>query len=795
MNLVLKGVESIFKRPLVLFLFSFLFGMVLFKIPIHLIILISFILFLLFFFLFMKSYKNLKYTYLFLLILPILFLYGALSLKSMLDINRIEYEFDEKVNCTVSGVIEIIEEKDDKQSITLSNVKVTFNNKEFTCKKILAVIQVKKPLKIGNEVLLKGSLYKFIIPSNEGQFNESLYYKIRTIEYKLLVKELSILNYDYSIYKQFLYDSKVKMIQVYQNILPEKEAAMITAMIVGDKGDLDNEIKELYQKSGISHIIAISGLHVTLLGISFYNLLKFLRIPTIIATIISIFILYSYGILTNFSVSTNRAVVMLIVFMLGKVIGRSYDLLTATSLSALIILCQSPLEIFDIGFLLSFGAILAIAIIEPVFSKVLPVKNKLIKGLYVSISVQLLTLPISLYYFYEIPTYGILVNIIVIPLSSILILLGAISGLVGCIYLSISKIMIGGVYVILRIYEYICTINLKLPFTTILIGKPTIEVIVSYYIILAIILILYRKESKKRYLLLFLFLGILFIKPNKSLDITVLDVGQGDSIFMMTPTKKTYLIDGGSKTVKGVATYRIIPFLKSKGIWKLDYVFITHMDEDHISGILEIMDQMKSGDGNYYNNRIKIDHLIIPRIHTQEETYHEVIAQAYKKGIKLMYIDKGDMILDKELAITCYHPIKDYIPNTKNSYSLVLDVNFKKFNLLLTGDVEGEGEEELIQYLEDMNRANKNKVIKEYDILKVSHHGSKYSTPVRFLELVKPKYSIISYGKNNTYGHPHKDLLGRLSDASSTVITTSDLGAITIRSDGNYMSIKAYRNK
>lgn len=726
--------------------------------------------------------------------MPILFLHGAIAFKNQLLIHEVDSAFDEKEYCTATGLIDVMEVKDEKVTITLRNVEIQMNNTVYKCDKILAFISGQQVFKIGNEVTLEGMIYKFQEPTNQGQFNELIYYKMRSIDYKLQVEEARIVNSNYSIYKQFLYDTKINMIKVYHNILPEKEAGMITAMIVGDKGELDKDMKDLYQKSGISHIIAISGLHVTLLGISLYNLLKLLRLPTLVSTIISIFLLYSYGVLTNFSVSTNRAVVMLIVLMLSKVIGRTYDLLSATCLSALIILCQSPLEMYDIGFLLSFGAILAIGILEPIFSNLFPVKSKLIKGLYSSISIQLLTLPIILYNFYEIPSYSILINLIVIPLSSLLILLGALSGLIGLVLLPISKILIGGVYVILKFYEFICNLNVSLPINSILIGRPALYLILTYYVILTVFLFLYHIEKKKRYLSILLFLVVIFIKPTNRLELTFLDVGQGDGIFMMTPTKKTYLIDGGSSTVRGIGKYRIIPFLKSKGIWRLDYVFITHMDEDHISGILEIIEQMEIKESDYYNNRIKIENLIVPRIRTQEERYHELIAQAYDKGINVIYMDKGDVIHDKEVSISCYHPAKDYAPASKNEYSMVLSVHYNNFDLLLTGDVEGQGEEELLAYLKNMHRSNKNLEGKEYDVLKISHHGSKNSTPVPFLELVNPRYSIISYGKNNTYGHPHKELLTRLEEANSSIITTQDAGAITIVTDGNYIRIESYKN-
>jgi competence protein ComEC len=171
------------------------------------------------------------------------------------------------------------------------------------------------------------------------------------------------------------------------------------AMILGETTLLDDEIKELYQHNGISHILAISGLHISLIGLSLYKFLSKIRIPIIPTTILSIGFIFTYGILTNFSVSTNRAVVMLVVMMIAKVIGRTYDNLSAISLSALIILIQSPLQILNAGFLLSFGAMLGIVLIYPIFHEILPTQSNLLNGLMLSFCIQCMTLPIILYFF------------------------------------------------------------------------------------------------------------------------------------------------------------------------------------------------------------------------------------------------------------------------------------------------------------------------------------------------------------------------------------------------------------
>lgn len=748
--------------------------------------------------------------FLFLFGIPILFFMGHYLLKEQMKPYDLDEIFDSKVNCLVEGKIKNIEDRDDYQILIISNNKIIIDNKEYSSKRIKITTSSNLNFKIGNTVLVDGQLIKFQKASNPGQFDEFQYNKIRKIEYKIKEKGISIINSDYSNYYQSLYILKKKMINVYETILPNTEANILSAMILGETYMLDEDIKVLYGQSGISHILSISGLHVSLLGTALYALLNKTKLPTYLITFFSVFLIISYGILTNFSVSTNRSVVMLICLLIGKLIGRTYDVLTATSLSALIILIQSPLEILNAGFLLSFGAILAIALLVPMFRSMLNLKTKLFDGLIVSISVQIVTMPIILYYFYEVPTYGILVNLLILPLSSVLILLGLISGLLGLVLLPFAEFVVGGAYIVLKVYDEICNFSISLPYANILVGKPTNVVIVSYYIVIIVFLLINIKKVHKKSLLLVLCLSILFIKPTENFSITFLDVGQGDSIFIKSQTNTAYLVDGGSSSVSSLGKYRIKPFLKSSGVWELDYVFLTHLDADHISGIQELMTDMEdmndskgkndlkekndSKGKNYYEGRIQIKNLILPYTNLVDETYEEMVSLALRKGINVLRIKEGDVIKDGDTIITCLHPSSTYVTSSRNAYSVVLSVSYKEFDLLLTGDLEEDGENLVLNQLKDKStdRNLSNIKLNGYDFLKVAHHGSKYSSKEPFLNYIRPKISIISCGKDNTYGHPHEELLERLNEIHTKIFITSEDGAITVKTDGKNYQVVSY---
>jgi competence protein ComEC len=224
--------------------------------------------------------------------------------------------------------------------------------------------------------------------------------------------------------------------------------------------------------------------------------------------------------------------------------------------------------------------------------------------------------------------------------------------------------------------------------------------------------------------------------------------------------------------VKKVGQYRIIPFLKSKGIWELDYAFITHTDADHISGLKELLLSMDNNGlaGRIYNGNIVIRHLVLPYIQEKNKTYLDLISLAESKGIEIFYIQRGDAVTDGNISITCLHPLSGYTADSLNAYSTVLSVKYKEFDLLLTGDLEADGESLIMKEKNEVNgkeSAYHLPVDMDYDILKVAHHGSKNSTLDNFLSIVKPEYSIVSCGKDNRYGHPNPELLQRRTHSRS----------------------------
>lgn len=723
----------------------------------------------------------------FLWCLPILLLLGYISMGERMKPPDLYYAFNQKVTCELSGKISMIVEKDQGLALYVTNNSISLSKeRSFLCESIIIYTSVHQNYLIGNQITASGTLIKFLPASNPGQFNEQQYYQIENIDFKMQADDVVISESDYSRYHKVLGNIKSRLIKVYASILNKKEAGTLIAMLLGEKYLLEEEIKQLYQTGGISHILAISGLHVSLIGLGIFWLLKKCRLPRIPSTIITVFLLYSYGELTNFSVSTNRAVVMMTVLLLASVFGKTYDILSATAFSALLILLQNPLQLFSAGFLLSFAAVLGISMLLPGLKQLYPGRNPLLNSLLVSVSAMAATTPLILYFFYQFPTYSILVNLLILPFITILTLTSLLAGMIGVIWLPLGIFLIGGSNYILKLYEAICRINDKLPYSLITTGRPSgLLLFVSAFLLISFVIISRRYQKKASFILLGLSMAILFLpRRNVGLELTMLDIGQGDAFYMESAQGTSYLIDGGSADVSKAGKYRLLPFLKYQGIDRIDYAIITHSDKDHVSAVTDFLE----------GGQIKVEQLLLPGINIKDENYLALEALARKKGVKLSYIQAGDRIVDGEVNIYCLHPAKDFTVTSANSYSTVLSVSYGSFDLLMTGDLEANGEKLLTDKLSQNYFSDTYGVqpASDYDVLKVAHHGSKYSSVQEFLSVVRPELSLISCGRNNRYGHPHPELLSRLKEINSKTMISYESGAVTIKTDGSRVEVREY---
>lgn len=713
--------------------------------------------------------------------------------------------------------------KDQKISVTGTVEDISYKKKESFLQPVITLKEgaicymaaLEGLPEIGSSVTISGKVFIFENATNEGQFDMRNYYEIMGIHYGL--SNAVIVNQDdskYSYLKNALFLMRRSFSEKLDEFLPENEAGVMKTMLLGEKSELDTSIKELYQRNGIAHVLAISGLHISLIGILLYRLLLKAGLGINKSSIIALSIVFLYGAMTGFSVSAIRAVFMFVLSMLANLFGRSYDFMTAVSLSALSILLSNPLFIYHSGFIFSYGCILGIGLLVPTLTsdKVSENTPEWVKKLLSTLTILVSGIPVYYWYYYQIPVYSYFLNFLVIPIMSILVSAGIL--LIGMGYFIpqasvIIKYLIVG---ILRLFEQSAQLSDKLPFHYYTPGKPHIIQIVIYVGIL-IMLVLFKKKLslKHKWLIVGVAILLLTVRYRMHFEIDFLDVGQGDGIYIhctkssivMPGISKefTMLVDGGSTDVKEVGKYRIIPFLKYKGISYVDVMVFTHPDKDHMNGLIELLESGAT-------EGIRVGKIIIADIDGVEENeeFGEILkygvnkeAKEVKEGfwgevskifekdnkVDITKMSCGDEIKFGELNCLCLSPNKGERYSDLNETSVALYVNYKDFSALLTGDIEGNAERALITKLIDNDIGN-------IDVLKVAHHGSKNSTPKNLLEILQPDISVISVGKDNRYGHPHEEMLERLSlyTPNSRVFRTDECGEIRIYLDKKTIKLK-----
>jgi len=666
----------------------------------------------------------------------------------------------------------------------------------------------------GRKISCTGSFEAFEGELNPGQFDAASYYKNEGYTGILDAKDIRIVKEEESFSPDiYLHRLNLAISEKYKKILGDKNAGSLSAMVLGDKRGLDEEIKELYQENSISHLLSISGLHISLLGGAVFLFLRRLKVSFRFPLITSSIILIIYGAFTGFSVSTSRAIVMMSVLFISFVIGKSYDLPSGLALAALILIVMNHRVIYQSGFLLSFFAVIGIFYIMPELLYIFKVdiyhKRGIIKGLHLllasiisSISILLATLPIVLNNFYEVSLTGIILNIIVIPLMSLVVITGLLGGFVALVSEILGSFLLGITHYILNLYTLFCRLGDRLTFLRLIIGKPDKWQIVLYYLILVIVfyfLALKRRENKLRSLKnnlsedyntskrivvtgLMTFTSFLIIayKP-REFSINMLDIGQGDCFVVNDGNNDIYISDCGSTTVQNVGKTRLLPFLKSKGWGKVDTIFISHMDKDHVNGVNDLLKCAE----------ITIGRIIISASYKSDKLncaeLEELKELAKMRDIKLFYMKKGDEIVGKDISFRCIYPTGEEDIEDQNEASIVMRMDYKGLSMLFTGDIAGSTEEKII----DSSDEN----ILDCDILKVCHHGSKNSSTDDFLKKVSPKLYLISCGLMNRYGHPHRDALSRMTEEGGRILRTDHMGGTQIKlADGKLIITEAGKN-
>lgn len=646
----------------------------------------------------------------------------------------------------------------------------------------------------GARVRIRGQMRLFAHPSNDGQFDAYRHYR-EIGGYLFSLSDGHILGYTMTgdPVRAYLYrlrgelsDAVDRMFDASAGPFEKECASVMKAMLLGQSGLVEPEIKERYQASGILHVICISGLHISLLGMALFRFLKKMRVPAAPAALITILFLYFYGEMTGMHTSCQRAVVMFGFQAAAMAFGRTYDLLTALAAAAVLLLAGQPCLIFHSGFLFSFTAVLAMGTVSRSFP-----------GHFRPFCVVICTIPVQLMFYYTFPLYSIVLNLIVIALAPFLMAGGTAALCISVLAGILMNILptAGGLLaflahltaqipaVILWGFEQLCVLTEHLPFYTLTPGRPHGWEIPVYYLLITAAAVLGRlfedhqiraSIARSGCIALAVFM-IFFVRFRPPCALSMLDVGQGDGLCLQVRDecgRQALMIDGGSSSRQKVGEYIIIPFLKYHGIGTVDHWILTHEDLDHCSGLLEVLN-MAGQPGS-----IRVLDICLPYVDKEDrgKNYTQILERAREHGITVTYLHRGMALSKGELKIRCLHPEEGARYEDANSCSAVLRVQYGSFSALLTGDLEGEGERDLL--------ADTGEEILPTDVLKVAHHGSAAATSERLLSHFPAKTALISCGKDNPYGHPAPQTLDRLKKSGMRILDTRLDGQIRIVTDG-----------
>ncbi|NQT29314.1 MAG: DNA internalization-related competence protein ComEC/Rec2 [Candidatus Saganbacteria bacterium] len=563
--------------------------------------------------------------------------------------------------------------------------------------------------------------------------------------------------------------------------LPKPYGTLLNSIIFGSaSAKTPFETKEIYRRAGVSHLLVASGMHLAILiGVCLF-VVRSARLPLWLGVVIVSAVNLFYAVMVGLGPSILRAAIMAEIMLLGLLFEKEKDVFVSAALAAFIILLFNPRCLFYAGFELSFAATFSLIYISPIInSRLRTFMPKAIASLLsIAIAPVLACAPLTIFHFSRFSAVGVFTNILVLPLAGAIIVLGFMSSLLSLLFLPAATLINSSNLILLILVHFTVARLAALPFAQIYLGAPKIPLLVAYY--LGLIGFVYVLQSGKfpkmnKFRLLVLVFGILSVilwdlalsfKAN-GLNITVLNVGEGDSIFIECPNKKI-LVDGGTRWM---GKRMVIPYLLKKGVNKLDLVILTHPHSDHVGGLNEILE------------KFKVDEVLHTGVVYESQAYRRFLGLIKKNSIKYHLAQAGQKIkFDENIEGLILHPKGGGIAKANsgiNNLSIVFRLQYDDFSMLFAGDCEQEGEENILSTFPDSLLSS--------TVLKVGHHGSNSSTTALFLSAVNPEVSVISCGKNNQFGHPHPETLQKLKGVK--VYRTDQDGTIVIKSDGERFSV------
>ena len=675
---------------------------------------------------------TLKYSYIFVIIFT--FFYCNNYIKN--NKYNSKYNLDDTY---IEGYVKDIKKKDNKLSIVINDILINFYNDNIPA-----------DLHIGDYIKVEGELS---IPSKNttpNLFNYRTYLYSINIHYILKPKTYSKIKKKIPI----IYNIKRNLIAYFSNFKSNK---YLLTFILGCNYEIDTDVLSSYNKNGISHLFALSGMHVSMLTCILLLILTKIMKEKKAYLICSLFLIF-YLFLTGFSKSIVRAAFLFFFLTFKKIFNVNLDIKKIYIIFTCFILILNPYNIYNNAFLFSYIISFSLICFGDIINQY---KNYLVKIFITSLISFLVGIPISVNASFELNLISPILNIFFVPIISIIIfpltLLTSIIPLIDHI-----------TYFMITLIEKISLICSNITIFKVIMPHMNIAQIIIYYFILVISFIFIRKRQYKYLFLLIIYL-LYLNKINyfrNYTQLTVIDIGQGDSILINLPNNKgTFLIDTGGKygSNYSYAINIIIPYLKSLGIKKIDYLILTHGDFDHVGEAINII------------NNFKVKNVIMNSGHNNR-LENEIITLLKIKNISYQQISKYTLRYNGY----SFNFINDINSQNENDDSLIMFTTISNYNLLFTGDASIRNEEYLLKTYN----------LPHIDILKVGHHGSNTSSSIKFIKKINPSISLISVGLNNKFKHPHLETLNNLSN--SNIYRTDIDGSIVLKIKNNKLKIITY---
>jgi competence protein ComEC len=653
-------------------------------------------------------------------------------------------------------------------------------------------------LNYGSTIMIFGSPDMPPLPSNPGEFNYRRYLQMNNIYFQFYLND----EQDYMILQDvrgstwqhyIIQPVRNKIITILNNTVPPPTVDVLKALILGERQDIDRPIMESFQKSGVIHVLAISGLHVGFILLIFLMIFSILNLRYRLKIILTLVFLFIFVVLVDFKVPVLRASIMATIYFLAELTERRGNSMNIIGLAGLLILAFDPKQLFQAGFQFSFVAVGSILYGYPRLSKLLPrpgqyqwasVFNKFIGHPFiVSFAAVLGTTPLTWCYYGTFQLGALFINLLIIPAiglllitAFILIVIGALGfGFVDGLGILLHKFFMG-ILTVIQFFSSLPMVQIDLP------NPPFITIL-----ILSLAIFLFFKLDNIRRIIypifLLLFLILIFAFPNRNnetLQVTFVNVRQGDGAIIQFPNQSVMVVDAGENNPALNAGERyMLPLLEYYNINRIKYMVGTHAHSDHIGGISTIL------------KKVKVDTLVLPDYPDESMLYSNILKTAKNKNIPILFKKRGDFLYpDTGCRVYILHPFGPYLEkhaqsgHEVNNSSIVMKIQYAETAFLLTGDLEMDAEQWLLNY---------NSFLRA-DVLKVGHHGSKTSTSEEFISLIQPDYSVISVGRFNNFFHPSRRTVERLIANQAHPFRTDYFGAVFFQSDGKKVEFINWRN-